>query len=153
MRVMEDLLSNHPLFNSLDSEIISKLSEYAKRRHFAAGEYIFRQGENATHLYLIECGKVEIELFAATGGPLVVQNVEGGQILGWSWLIPPYEWCFDARAVEPTDVIELDAASLQELMDKDTAVGYKISQRFIRVIAERLYAERLQLLNIFAAHS
>ena len=153
MRSTEEFLLNHPLLNSLDPEIISKLAECASRSHFAAGQYVFRQGQAATKLYLIESGRIELELFSATGGPLVVQTLEGFQVLGWSWLIAPYEWCFDARAVQPTDLIELDAVYLQELMEKDHDLGYELLQRFVRVIVERLYAERLQLVNVFAAHS
>jgi CRP-like cAMP-binding protein len=153
MRTIEDLLLNHPTLDGMDPDLILKLAKRSSLRTFQPGEYIFRQGENATHLYLIECGKVEIELFSATGGPVVVQTVESGQVLGWSWLIPPYEWCFDARVVEPSEVIELDALYLRELTEKDHQLGYEVLKRFLKVIAERLYAERLQLVNVFAAHS
>jgi CRP-like cAMP-binding protein len=153
MRTIEDLLLNHPTLTGMDPDLILKLAKHASLRTYRPGEYIFRQGENASHLYLIEYGKVDIELFSATGGPVVVQTVEIGQVLGWSWLIPPYEWCFDARVVEPTEVIELDARYLRELTQQDHQLGYEVLKRFLTVIAERLYAERLQLVNVFAAHS
>lgn len=153
MRVMDDLLLNHPTLEGMDPEMIYELAKHASLRQFKAGEYIFRQGEKAGHVYLLESGKVELELFSAPGGPLVVQSVEAGQVLGWSWLIAPYDWCFDARVVEPTELIELDATYLRELIDRDHHVGYEIMKRFVKVIAERLYAERLQLVNVFAAHS
>jgi CRP-like cAMP-binding protein len=150
MRLMNDLLLNHPALEGMDPKMISEMSNHATIRKFNAGDYIFRQGEKASHVYLLESGKVELELFSAPGGPLVVQSVEAGQVLGWSWLIAPYDWCFDARVVEATEAIELDATYLRELIDKDHHVGYEIMKRFVKVIAERLYAERLQLVNAFA---
>lgn len=153
MRVLQDLLLNHPALEEMDPDIILKLIPGATLREFVPGEYIFRQGESATHLYLIQNGKVELELFSATGGPVVVQCVEGGQVLGWSWFVAPYEWCFDARVVERTEAIELDAVKLRTLIAEDQHLGYEVLKRLLKVIVERLYAERLQLVNVFAAHS
>ena len=59
-----------------------------------------------------------------------IQTVGPGSMLGWSWLIPPYRWSFDARAVAPTSVIVVDGERLREACESDLKLGYELMKRF-----------------------
>ena len=79
----------------------------------------------------------------------MIRSREAGEILGWSWLVPPYRWHFDARAVELTRAIALDGKCLREKCEEDHDLGYEVMRRFVVIIAQRLEETRLQLLDVY----
>ena len=102
---------------------------------------------------MILSGSVEIELFSAMGGPVVLEKIGSGSVLGWSWLISPYHWHFDARTVEPVTALRIDATRLRNSMEADPAFGYEVLKRFLQIIGDRLEGERMKLLDLYASHS
>jgi CRP-like cAMP-binding protein len=153
---MEDLgkiLSEHPFFQGMNTGYLKRITECASLLHFHSGDFIFRQDEEANHLYVILEGKVDVELFSALGGPVVLQEIQKGGVLGWSWLMPPYRWRFDARTVEDVQTVALDAKCLRRRMEEDSGLGMDVLSRFVPVITQRLEFARLKLLNLYGAHS
>jgi hypothetical protein len=71
-------------------------------------------------------------------------------VLGWSWLIPPYRWLFDARALNASDIIAVDGAKLRALCEQDTALGYQLLKRFAVLMAERLNASRVAAIKEYS---
>ena len=120
--------------------------------HFDAEQYILHEGEEATNFYIIHQGKVALEIFTSDRGPITIQTIGEGDVLGWSWLIPPYHWHYDARAIEPTSAIALDAKCLRAKCEEDHDLGYELLKRFAHVITQRLEATRLQLLDVYGVH-
>ena len=147
------MLSGHAFLGSMRTEHLNKIAECAKYVEFSRGQYVFRQGEAAEHFYLILDGTIEVELFSAAGGPVVLQKLSKGSVLGWSWIIAPYLWRFDARVLQPVKALEVDAVRLRGMMMKDPSLGYEILHRFIYTVCERLESERLQLVELYASHS
>jgi CRP/FNR family transcriptional regulator, cyclic AMP receptor protein len=84
---------------------------------------------------------------------LTIQTLGVGEVLGWSWLFPPYRWLFDARTIELTRAIALDGKCLRAKCDEDHHLGYEMVKRFAQVIIERLQASRLQLLDVYGVRS
>jgi CRP-like cAMP-binding protein len=125
----------------------------ASNVRFDAGQFILREGEDANYFYLIRHGKVALEIFAGHRGPITVETLEDGDIVGWSWLFPPYRWRFDARAVEITRAIALDGKCLRTKSEQDHDLGYELLKRFARIVEERLQATRLQLLDVYEVRS
>lgn len=113
---------------------------------YQPGEIIFREGDPANRFYLIERGKVALESSRPEREPVLVQYVGPGDVLGWSWLFPPYYWHFDARAAEATDAIFFYGARLREQCEEDHDLGYELLKRMSAVIIQRLQATRKQLL-------
>jgi CRP-like cAMP-binding protein len=148
-----DLLIQHRFLEGMDIQFVRDLAECAKLVSFASGEFVLRQGASAKYFYLIRSGAVAVELFSSDGGPVVIQKLGKGDVLGWSWLIPPFQWRFDARALESTEAIELDGEVLKTAFEKFPAFGYAVLHRFVKVVADRLEAERLKLVNIYGVQS
>jgi CRP/FNR family transcriptional regulator, cyclic AMP receptor protein len=153
MNEYRSVLSAHAFLGNMKAEHLDKIAECASYIEFPQGQYVFRQGERAEHFYLILEGSVEVELFSAAGGPVVLQKVGRGSVLGWSWIIPPYLWRFDARVLQPLKTLEIDAARLRGMMAKDSGLGYEILNRFIHTVCERLESERMRLVELYASHS
>jgi CRP-like cAMP-binding protein len=151
METLESLLNGHPFMEGLSPEHRQALLECASLVRFHSGQSVFRTGEPANTFYLILSGKVELEIFYLTPGPIPVQCIGPGEVLGWSWLVPPYQWKFDARVLERTEAIQLNAGHLRERCDADPSLGNALLKRFAQVLDERLLATRKQLLENYAA--
>ncbi len=152
-QTLERVLAKHPFLKGCEANYLHLLADCASNVRFIAGEFIFRQGEEANLFYLIRHGNVALELPAPGRGCIVIQTVREGDFLGWSWMITPYHWHFDARAMELTRAIALDGRCLRDKCEVDRNFGYEVMQRVTRVMEERLQATRLQLLDIYGIRS
>ena len=152
MENLERILTEHPFFSGMKPAYLSLLAGCASNVRFDAGQFIFREGEQANEFYLIRHGKVALEIFAPERGSINIQTLGEGEILGWSWLVPPYQWKFDARAVELTRAIGLDGKCLREKSESDCCLGYELMKRFSLVMLERLQSARFQIVNVYDTH-
>jgi CRP-like cAMP-binding protein len=116
---------------------------------FKAGEIIFREEEAADHFYLIREGKVALEASIPGRSPVLLQTVGENEVLGWSWLFPPYRWHFAARTAETTRALAFDGKCLRNKCDADHDLGYELMKRFASIMLQRLQATRLQLLDVY----
>jgi CRP/FNR family transcriptional regulator, cyclic AMP receptor protein len=153
MRTLEGVLAKHPFFGELDPRYLELVVGCASNMRFNAGEFIFREGEQANHFYLIREGKVSLEVFVPGRGSLTIQTLTGGDILGWSWLVPPYRLMFDARAAEMTRAIVLDGKCLRDKCEADHELGYELLKRVTPVLGHGLDATRVRLLDIYGGAS
>ena len=103
--------------------------------------------------FIIRRGKVMIETFVPEKGPIAIQSRGEGEVTGWSWLVPPYKWHFDARAFELTRAIALDGKCLRTKCEEDHDFGYELMKRFTVIISQRLDATRFQLMDIYGVHN
>ena len=147
---MADILAAHPLFAGLDPEITDLLAGCATNAHFRDGAYLFKADGPADTFYLLRSGDVALELRLPGRGRLIVETVHPGHIVGASWILPPYRWRFDARAVGTVRATGIDAKCLRGKCDADPAMGYQVMQRFLPVIAARLQSTRVRLADLYA---
>lgn len=149
MKSLESILANHPFFENLEPEYLALITGCASNVKFEAGQFIYRQDEEANSFYIIREGKVALEVCPPGKTPITVQTVSDGEILGWAWLIPPYHWQFDAQAVELTRAIVLDGRCLRTKCVEDHTLGYELLSRLLPVVGKTMEATRLQLLDIY----
>jgi CRP/FNR family transcriptional regulator, cyclic AMP receptor protein len=152
METLERIIAEHPFFTGLDPQYTSLLVGCASNVRFDAGVYLFNEGQEANEFFLSRRGRVALEIFAPQRKPTVIETLDQGEILGWSWLLPPYQWRFHARAVEQTLAIALDGRCLRTKCEQNHDLGYELLKRFAKIIERRLEATRLQLLDVYAAH-
>jgi CRP-like cAMP-binding protein len=148
-QTLEPLLAQHPFFQGLSAADIQLLAGCATNVVFKAGEMIGREGDAANQFYLLRQGNVALEVYVPERGQVVLQTIGAGEIVGWSWLIPPYQWRFDVRAVELTRALALDGKCLRGKCEDNPRLGYELLKRVAQVFAERLLATRLQLLDVY----
>jgi CRP-like cAMP-binding protein len=152
METLERIVVEHPFFAGLEEQYIQLLAGCASNVRFEGGKYILREGEEASQFFLIRHGRVALEISAPHRGRLTVETLGEGDILGWSWLIPPYHWRLDARAVDLTRAIALDGTCLRTKCEQNHDLGYELLKRFAHIMERRLEATRFQLLDVYAAH-
>ncbi len=150
IKSMADILAAHPLFAGLGTEVTDLLGGCAGNVHFAPGSYLFTAEQPADTFYLLRGGDVALELSMPGRGKLTVQTVHPGHVVGASWILPPYRWRFDARAVGDVRATGIDAACLRRKCDDDPKIGYQVLQRFLPIVADRLQTTRLRLVDLYA---
>ncbi len=149
MESLEKILIQHPFVEGLPSEHIQLILGCAKNVVFEPGKYLFKENEEANSFYIIRSGKVALEIYSPEVGSIIIQTLGDGEIIGWSWMVPPYQWRFDARAIELTRVIELDGTCLRNKCETDPSLGYEIMKRLANVFEQRINAMRIQLLDLY----
>lgn len=148
-RSLEQIVSEHRFFAGLDDEHRKLVSGCAKNVRFDAGQYLFREGRPTDQFCLLRGGRVALEISAPGRQPMIFQTLHAGDIAGVSWLIPPYRWTYDARAIEPVRAIAMDAKCLRDKSEADHDFGYDMMKRFVPVLVERLHATQLQILDVY----
>jgi CRP/FNR family transcriptional regulator, cyclic AMP receptor protein len=147
MNIMNDAISKHPFFKGMKPEHLALLYSGAKIATFEPGDLIFRVGEPANQFSLIESGRIAVEAHESSNETVRVQTIGPGEVLGWSWLLPPFVWHFQARAIEPVKLIVLNGAHLLAASEQDHDFGYELMKRVTQILIRRLEATRKQLLS------
>lgn len=149
MKTLVDELAEHSFFAELPTETLNLIAGCGQNVVFKAGAVIAAEGSEANEFFVIRKGRVAIQVHAAPGGTALLQTLDGGDVLGWSWLFPPYRWSFEAKAVQEVHAIKLDGACLRGKCEDDPRMGYDLMKRFSRIMTRRLEATRLQLLDLY----
>jgi CRP-like cAMP-binding protein len=147
MTELQQSMAEHPFCKGLTVRHVEALAEFAMETRFEAGQVIFREGDVANRFYLIVEGKVALEAPRREGEPVPIATIGAGDVLGWSWLFPPYYWNFDARALEPVRALFFYGTRLRERCESDRDLGYELMKRMAMVMLQRLQATRRQLLE------
>lgn len=150
-RTIADLLAENEFLAGLDPEAVAFIAGCGRNVHFGENDYVFREGERADRFYIVREGRVALETFVPGRGPLVIDTVGPNQLLGASWLVPPYRWMFDGRAVEPVRAVALDGACIRDKCEGDPKLGFELMKRVAAVIQSRLQSARLRLLDLYGA--
>jgi CRP-like cAMP-binding protein len=146
-------IAAHPFLKGMSASHREILADCAMSVHFRRSEIIFREGDPANRFYLILEGELALESRVKDRGTTLIQTVGAGDVLGWSWLFPPYYWHFDARALQPTKAIFLYGTRLREHCEQDHDIGYELMKRTAEIVIRRLQKTRQHLLTTYGALS
>jgi CRP-like cAMP-binding protein len=115
-----------------------------------AGQRLFEEGATANRFWLIDAGQVTLDAMVPGQGRVIIEALGRGDVVGLSWLLPPYQWRFGAITTQPMQAFEFDAHAVRRACDNDPALASELSQRFSRVVVQRLQATRARLLDVCA---
>jgi CRP/FNR family cyclic AMP-dependent transcriptional regulator len=149
VQTLDQLMAQAPTFAGLESSHLELIAGCAVNEHIEAGSYLLREGEAADRFFLIRQGSVALEVHAPGRGSIVIETLDAGDVVGWSWLFAPYRWQLDARAMEACRLVAFDGACLRGKCDADHELGYQLMRRFADHLVHRLQAARLQLLDVY----
>ena len=145
IKVTRQALAAQPFFRGMASGELDALAAAASDVMFPAGHQVFEDGGHAARFWLIQSGCVTLDMLVPGEGRVIIDTIGIGQLLGVSWLFPPYRWAFGAVCLEPVEAFEFDAVAVRECCATDPALGFELSQRLIRVLATRLQSTRTRL--------
>ncbi|MCC6963068.1 MAG: cyclic nucleotide-binding domain-containing protein [candidate division Zixibacteria bacterium] len=152
METLEPILTAHPFIRGLRPDHVQLMVGCSRNVKFEGGQFIFREGQEANEFYILRHGQVNLEIHGPKRHVVTIHTVREGDVLGWSWLFPPYLWHFDARAMELTRAIALDAKCLRAKCEEDPVLGYELAKRLAHVIEHRLQGATLQLLDLYSSN-
>ena len=149
MHTLDELLAESPVFAGLEPDQLEFIAGCAQNVAFEQGRRLFREDDPADTFYLVRRGRVALSTHVPARGDVTIETIEPGEIVGWSWLFPPYTWHFDARAVEDVGAVAFDGACLRGKCEADHALGYELMRRFAQVMIDRLQHTRMLLLDVY----
>lgn len=149
VRDLAESLGDHPFLSDMSENLVKTLTSCASNVMIPEDTYVFKEGEEARTFYLIKSGRVALKIQAGEKGSIGIETVGPGEVLGWSWLISPYRWHFDAYAVEGVRAFAIDGTCLRKKCETDHDFGYEMLRRFSEVLERRLGATRFQLLDVY----
>lgn len=144
---VRQIIANSQFFAGLNDAAIDFVAANARERKLAAGKVLFQQGERAEHFYLLLEGHVSLGIPALEGPALELQDIGPGQIAGWSWLLPPHLWSFQARAATAIRFLEFDGVTILAHCEEEPAFGYELIKRFSGLMSERLHFARAKMMQ------
>lgn len=145
-----ELLQTIPALHPLGAAGLRRLAACAEVAAFAPGAALLREGEPASRFHLLISGHVALESRTPGRPPRVVATLGRGDLLGASWLAPPFRWALDARALEPSTSVAVDVAALRAASDADPGFGLALMRVIASMLAQRLHACRMHLLDVYA---
>jgi CRP/FNR family cyclic AMP-dependent transcriptional regulator len=149
MQTMEEVLGSHPFFAGLNAGAMRLIAGCASNVHFAEGEFLFEEGHEANQFWVIRRGRVAMQMESPGQGAIVTDTMDEGEVVGWSWLVPPYRFFADGRAVTPVSATALDGACLRGKCEADPELGYQLLKRVTSVMYQRLQSTRIRLLDLY----
>ena len=149
MKTIKEILMSHPFFSEMGEDLVDYISGCAKNAHFGPNQLLTKEGDPADQFYVINKGLVTIEIHHPIKGSMKIRTLRPGEIVGFSWIFPPYRYFFNVRAEEHTSVVAINGQCIREKCDNDATLGYSIMKQFASVMAKRMYDTRLQLLDVY----
>jgi len=153
METLEEVIVEHPFFRGLRPEYLDVITGCAANVRFAPNQFLFHEGEVADKFFLVRRGLISLEIFVPGRGLSSVQTVGEQEVIGWSWMVPPFRWRYTARALELTRAVAFDAACMRRKCDANHDLGYELMLRFAGIISHRLQVTRLQLLDVYSLNN
>ncbi|MBB5373101.1 cyclic nucleotide-binding domain-containing protein [Acidocella aromatica] len=150
METLERVIGTQRVFAELAPEHLAVLTGCARNHRFTAGQYLCREGLPANEFFIIRQGRAALEIAPPARHAVVLETLGPGDVAGASWLIPPYRWSADIRAVETTLALGIDAACLRSKCETDHDFGYAMMKCFLPMLVQSLNAARLQVLDVYA---
>lgn len=142
-------LTQHPFLRGMTEEHIALLNQVTRYIAVPARHRLFDEGGTADRFWLIEAGQVALDLHVPGHGPVIIETLGRGDVIGWSWLFPPFEWLLGGVTMQATQAFELDGRAVRAMCEADSALGHELTRRMIAVVVRRLQATRIRLLNVY----
>ncbi len=142
-------LTTHPFLRGMTQEHIARLNQVTRYISVPVKHRLFDEGGTADRFWLIEAGQVALDLDVPGHGPVIIESLGRGDVIGWSWLFAPFEWQLGGVTMQPTQAFEVDGRAVRQMCETDPALGHDLTRRMITVVVRRLQATRIRLLDVY----
>jgi len=126
-----DIFTQHEFLRGLSERHKMILASGARPFTAEPEQVLAQEGERAHAFFLIRLGHVVLESILPGADSLLIQKVGPGEIVGWSWLVPPHQWQFRCRAIDAVEGLSFDADWLRDLCERDESLGYHLLKQLV----------------------
>jgi CRP/FNR family transcriptional regulator, cyclic AMP receptor protein len=144
---IDTYLTSHEFFTGFNEVDLKFLCDCSSLEQIEQGQMLFRQGEQADKFYVVRTGRISIQMPAIMGPNIEMQSLGSDQILGWSWLISPFKWSFQALAEETSELIRFDGTAILARCEQNPKFGYEMLKKFAGLMSIRLDAARRKMMD------
>jgi len=148
IEVTEATLAAHPFLHGMPRNHLAVLAQAGSDVTFPAGHRFFEDGGHATRFWLVQSGQVTVDVHVPGQGRVPIDTIGMGELIGWSWLFPPYIWAFGAVAASSVEAFEFDAQTVRASCTSDPALAYEVTRRVAEVLTKRLKSTRSRLISV-----
>jgi CRP-like cAMP-binding protein len=145
-----DEIAMHPFLADLPTGWLQRLAPHGRLILRHPGGRLFAEDQPATTFWLIRSGAVALDFHVPGRGDIVIERLGAGEVVGWSWLLPPFRWASGAVIADECRAVEFDAAGVRAELAEDPDLGRELTARFLGVLADRLQASRRRLVELYA---
>jgi CRP/FNR family transcriptional regulator, cyclic AMP receptor protein len=146
-RQQVSVLAAQPFLRGMPPAQLAELAELCEHVSIPPRERLFDEGSRADRFWIIDAGRVTLDASVPGEGRVIIETLGRGDVVGLSWMLPPYQWRFGAMAAQPTQAFVFDARAVRSAGDADPLLGYELSRRFSAVVVHRLQATRARLIE------
>lgn len=139
-----------PRINALPAPHRERLMSLAQEVSFRPSERLFDEHQPADRFWIVKTGAVILDAQVPGRRPAEVEMLGHGDLVGLSWLFPPYEWELGAEAMSLVRAWEFDAVAVRERCEAEAGFGFALTQWAAQVLAHRLQATRVRLIDLYA---
>jgi len=139
-------LAAHPFLHGMSPDHLAVLAQAGSDVTFPDRHRLFEEGGRATHFWLVQSGHVTVDVHVPGQGRVAIDSIGMGDLVGWSWLFPPFRWAFGAVAAGPVEAFEFDAGTVREYCASDPAFRAEVTERVAQVLTKRLQSTRNRLI-------
>ncbi len=150
MKTIAEFIREHSLFQGMTPAQVNFIADCGQLKRFSAGDFLTRENDPADYCYLLIEGRAVIETHQHNQPPAPLLTLSANDIVGWSWLTPPYRYQFDARALTDLHTVQLNGRCIREKCEADPALGYEMLKRLASVMISRIHCARFQLLDVYS---
>ena len=150
IREQISVLGAQPFLRGVAAAQLAELAGLCEHVTIPSRERLFEEGSRADRFWIIDAGRVTLDASVPGQGRVIIETLGRGDVLGLSWLLPPYQWRFGAIATQPAQAFVFDAPAVRAACDADPLLGYELSRRFSAVVVRRLQATRARLIEACA---
>jgi CRP/FNR family transcriptional regulator, cyclic AMP receptor protein len=144
------ILGAQPFLRGMADDHLAKLATLCQHIAIPPRQRLFEEGTRADRFWLIDAGQVTIDTIVPGQGRLIIASLGRGDMIGVTWLLPPYQWRFGAVTAQPMQAYEFDAPAVRAACDEDPSLGYELGRRVSGVLVRRLEAIHRRLLETSA---
>ncbi len=152
MQTLEPILAEVEVFRGMKPEHLAHMSGCASNVRYEAGEFAGRAGDPADKFWIVRQGRLALEIFVPGRGAITIGTMSEGDVVGFSWLLPPYELRFDIHALAASRALMFDGRCLRGKCVTDPEFGHELLSRFARIMVNRIEAMSLQLMDVYGDH-
>ena len=152
MQTLERILAEVEVLRGMKPEHLALVAGCASNVRYETGDFLGRIGDPADRFWVLRQGRIGLEIFVPGRGAITIATMSEGDVVGFSWLLPPYELRFDIHALTATRALMFDGVCLRGKCGTDTHLGYELLTRFARIMAQRVEAMTLQLMDVYGEH-
>jgi CRP/FNR family transcriptional regulator, cyclic AMP receptor protein len=150
-RQQVSVLGAQPFLRGVPSAGLAVLAGLCEHVTIPSRQRLFDEGTRAGRFWIIDAGQVTLDASVPGQGRVIIETLGRGDVIGLSWMLPPYQWRFGAVASQPTQAFAFDAQAVRAACDADPLLGYELSRRFSAVVVRRLQATRARLVEACAS--